>query len=294
MQYGHKGRLYRESTGETDERKALRKLRDKLAEIRLNRIGKVDFVPNCRLRVEDLLDALEADFRLRQVASLPSVRSRLKPLKDALGTIRAQQLTSEAVDHYIEFRLADREIHGKQVKGNAKATANRETQLLGQAFALAIAREKLRSAPQIRYLFERGNERRGFFEQYQFDRLIQSLPQYLKGFANFGFLSGWRKAEIASLMWQDVDMLGACEPRMLRTAPAGYWHLRASFGRSSSDSGKCGSTTFPMRLLVSLSMSSTETVYQSGIFAGRGRARIRRLRLKGSYFMIYAGPPFAT
>ena len=216
MQYCHNGKVYRESTGEIDDKKARKKLNDKLAEIRLDKTGKVDFAPNSQLRIRDLLDALEADYRLRQIKSLPAVLSHLKPLKDSLGAIRAQQLTSEAVDRYVESRLQDRRveiefedrIESKIVKGRAKATVNRETQLLRQAFTLAIARKRLRSAPQIRHLSEKGNERRGFFEKQQFEQVVKDLPDYLKGFTRFAYLSAWRKSEVASLTWQDVDMLG--------------------------------------------------------------------------------------
>jgi integrase len=38
--------------------------------------------------------------------------------------------------------------------------------------------------------------------------VLKHLPEYLKGFVQFGYLSGWRKSEIASLQWADVDMLG--------------------------------------------------------------------------------------
>ena len=34
------------------------------------------------------------------------------------------------------------------------------------------------------------------------------LPEYLQGFARFGYLSGWRKSEISSLLREDVDRLG--------------------------------------------------------------------------------------
>ncbi len=35
--------------------------------------------------------------------------------------------------------------------------------------------------------------------------MIENLPDYLKDFVLFGFLVGWRKGEIASLAWEDVD-----------------------------------------------------------------------------------------
>ncbi len=35
--------------------------------------------------------------------------------------------------------------------------------------------------------------------------MIENLPAYLRDFTLFGFLVGWRKDEIASLEWADVD-----------------------------------------------------------------------------------------
>ena len=197
MRYFYRGKLYRESTQETTPRQAARKLKDKLAEIRLDRAGKVDFVPNSQLRVENLLDALEADYKLREVKSLAAVQSHMKHLRGAFGGIRAQNLTDEAVDRYIRARLS---------KGMAKATVNRETQLLGQAFGLAIKRKKLRSAPNIRHLSEKGNARQGFFERGDFHAVIANIgdsdvADYLEWF----FWTGMRPGEIRSLTWQAFD-----------------------------------------------------------------------------------------
>lgn len=88
----------------------------------------------------------------------------------------------------------------------ARATVNRESQILGQAFRLAIEDNKLKSAPRIRRLSEKGNERQGFFEKADFQTLLENLPDYLRDFALFGYMTGWRKSEIASLLWSDLDM----------------------------------------------------------------------------------------
>lgn len=35
--------------------------------------------------------------------------------------------------------------------------------------------------------------------------VLEHLPSYLRDFTSFGYLTGWRKGEIASLRWEDVD-----------------------------------------------------------------------------------------
>jgi integrase len=156
--------------------------------------------------VGELLDVLEADYRLRQVKSLAQILAHLKPIRDAFGDRRAVHVSAESVDRYIEQCVKG---------GTAPATINRRTQLLAQGFRLAVERNRLSRAPKIRHLSEKGNARQGFFERADFEAVVSALPDYLKDFAWFGYLSGWRKGEIGSLKWADVDMDG----RVIRLRP---------------------------------------------------------------------------
>jgi integrase len=45
----------------------------------------------------------------------------------------------------------------------------------------------------------------GFFAEKEFRAVRANLPDYLQDFTLFGYLVGWRKGEIASLAWADVD-----------------------------------------------------------------------------------------
>lgn len=169
-------------------------LKKRLREIENDREGLKAFVgpQQDRLTVGELLDTLEADYRLRQVKSLPQILAHLKPIRDAFGDRRAVEVSKDAVERYIEQCLKDEK---------APVTINRGTQLLAQAFRLAVEANKLSRAPKIRRLSEKGNARQGFFERADFDAVVSALPDYLKDFARFGYLSGWRKGEISSLKW---------------------------------------------------------------------------------------------
>ena len=94
----------------------------------------------------------------------------------------------------------------------APATANRETGLLAQAFRLAVDRRRLSVAPKIRRLSESDNVRMGFFEHAGFMAMVEKLPDYVRDFCHFGYLTGWRRDEIASLSWADLDI----EARMIQ------------------------------------------------------------------------------
>ena len=200
--YYLRGKQYRESTGETDEKKAQKFLSRKLKEVHADEIGARPFVGprQQRITVTELLDALAADYKLRGVDS-PQFRSHLKAIRDHFGDWRAVNVSAESVDKFITARLEGT----AELKGKSPATVNRSTQLLSQAFALAVKRGHLATAPDIRHLSESGNARHGFFGDREFRTVESNLPPYLRDYARFAYLTGWRKGEIASLRWEDVD-----------------------------------------------------------------------------------------
>jgi integrase len=63
---------------------------------------------------------------------------------------------------------------------------------------------KIDRVPHIPMLKE-NNIRKGFFEHGDFIALRDALPSYLKGFATFGYKTGWRISEIENLTWTQVD-----------------------------------------------------------------------------------------
>ena len=119
----------------------------------------------------------------------------MKPLREYFGNWRAVDVTSDALSSYIEEMLEN---------GYTAATVNRRTQLLGQAFKLALRTKKLSASPFIPRLSEVGNEREGFFETEHLEAVLKHLPECLRDFAKCGFLIGWRKGALQSLRWSDV------------------------------------------------------------------------------------------
>jgi len=194
--YYLRGKEFRESTGTTDPDQAKRFLKRRIKEIGADQIGASTFVgpQQERMKVSSLLDALEEDYKLRGKDS-PQFKAHMKQIRK-FDSWRAVEVTAEAVDKYISSKLE---------QGSAPATINRSTQLLTQAFKLAIERRHLSIAPKIRHLSEKGNARRGFFTDEGFRMLRQNLPVYLRDFCEFGYLTGWRKGEISSLRWEDID-----------------------------------------------------------------------------------------
>jgi integrase len=187
------GRQQRESAKTTDPERAEKYLRSRLKEVHAHELdASRPFVTrrDKRRTIADLMDALKTDFGIRGKDSLPNL-SNISRARSDFGAIRAADLTAEEVDRYINERLTD---------GAAKASINRVTQLLKQAYKLAGL-----PAPRIRRLPEKGNERQGFFSESEIRNVINNLPAALQDFTLFGWLTGMRKGEIASLAWEDVD-----------------------------------------------------------------------------------------
>jgi len=75
---------------------------------------------------------------------------------------------------------------------------------LKRAFNLGVQAEKIYRKPYVPMLKEE-NIRTGFFEPGEFLMVRDALPDYLKPVATFAYLTGWRKEEILSLRWHQVD-----------------------------------------------------------------------------------------
>jgi integrase len=207
-----RGQPIRESTGHADRRKAQDYLDFKLAQLGVARVTGAGVITSelRQVTVRQRLEALVLDYQLRGVRSLAQVRAHLgfppegtpdqapsKILK-AFGPWRVVDLSEDAIDRYIRGRLKD---------GAAPATCNREVQLLGQAVRPFFVKLGL-PAPAIRHQSEAGNVRQGFFERGDFEKLVAALPEDLRDLARFGYLAGWRRGEIATLRWADVDREG--------------------------------------------------------------------------------------
>ena len=195
--YYLRGKEYRESTHETDPHKAEKFLKRRLKQVGADQIGAAPFVgpQQERTKVSELLDGLQADYALRGKDSAQFL-SNLKYVRVAFGDWRALEVTAEKVDEYIREQLE---------KNSKPATINRRTQLLKQAYKLAIERGRLSKAPVIRHLSEQGNARTGFFDEAKFREVLTHFPEYLQDYCLFGFLCGWRKNEIKTLAWEDVE-----------------------------------------------------------------------------------------
>jgi len=208
--FTHNGKTVQLSTKQTNKKAAL-----EIGAAEQTRLAKIDagleapaspLTKRQYLSVGDLIDALEADYKLRDKLDAKNA-SNFKRLRADFGRYNARALSSEDIDKYIEQRLADKKgTKDEIIRGAAPATVNRVTQLLGQALKLAVERHHLVRVPKIRRLSEAGNARQGFFSDSEFRAVLAHLPDDgLRDFVAFAGLTGWRRGECASLTWANVE-----------------------------------------------------------------------------------------
>src|SRR4030095_14276438 len=86
-----------------------------------------------RLTVDELADAVVADYALQEHRSLADVARHVAQIKATFGGLRAVSLTADRIAAYAKQRLEE---------GYARASVNRELAVVRRMFALAIQARK--------------------------------------------------------------------------------------------------------------------------------------------------------
>ena len=200
MQYNKDGRTYRESTRTTDQRKAIKLLERRRAQI----IEDTFVTPKTRrAKVDELMEDCLRDYRINQRKSLDDAEARWRlHLSPFFAYRRAIEITSDLLAKYVDQR---------QSEGVKNATVNRELALLKRAYSLAARATppKVIRVPHFPHLTER-NIRTGFVEDEQYDRLAHACNRaglWMRGLFECGYTYGWRISELENLRLRQVSLL---------------------------------------------------------------------------------------
>jgi integrase len=189
----------RESADTEDEQEARKYLKRRIREVGADLIGARKFTParSRRITIGELIEALRENYRVRDKLS-PQSDSHLDRAKEDWGKMRALDLTPEQYERYVAERLE---------KHDAPAFINRTTQLLNQAYSLAITRRHFNrdDVPTLTCL-PVSNTRLNFIGDEEFKKLLAVLPNDgLRDFVEWLGASGMRKGEASLLCWSMVQ-----------------------------------------------------------------------------------------
>jgi integrase len=182
----------RESSGSQHRADAVKLLRRRLAEMGSGKLVGPDAE---RTTFEDLSAMLLADYQLNGRRSMKRVEVALVHLRGFFTFARVPDITGDRIDAYIRSR--------QEVKA-APATIRYELAVLRRAFNLAVRAGKATHRPYIPGLSV-DNARKGFFEPAEFDAVQKKLPESLRPFVRFLYLTGWRAGEAMGLTWAGID-----------------------------------------------------------------------------------------
>jgi integrase len=121
--------------------------------------------------------------------------------------MRAIEITTTTMREFAKRRLAD---------GATPATVNRDLGVLSRMFTLALEAGRLSRRPYFPRLPE-GQPRQGFMEHGEYLAIRQHLPAAHQDVLDYGYLTGWRRGEVLSLEWRDVDRPEKCDPAAPRS-----------------------------------------------------------------------------
>lgn len=191
--YSVNGEKVRESSKSTRKKDAERLLAQRLVETGNGyRHAETD-----RTSFPELAQLLIEDYEQNGRRSTRRMQKAVEHLEEHFARARVAQIDEGAIGKYVTARL----------KAAAPATVNRELAALRRMLRLGYRRRMVARLPDIPSLKE-NNVRTGFVEKEQLGRLLECLPEELRGLAVAGYVTGWRVSELLSRRWEHVDFDG--------------------------------------------------------------------------------------
>ena len=218
IDYSHRGERHRESSGSHRKKDAVALLKKRMGEASE---GKLPARDEEKLRLDDALKAVEADFKANGKKSLGRIQLSYKHLRRVLGNTPLLAINTGRMRRYIVDR---------QEEGAANSTIRNELNALRRGLNLLHSDGLLSRVPNMPSI-KVNNVRKGFLTEGDVRAVLRHLPENVKPVVEFAYLTGWRKSEVLGLKWSEVDF----EAGTLRLEP----------GTTKNDEGR----TFPFRAL---------------------------------------------
>ena len=159
-----------------------------------------------RAIVGELLDGYLRDCELRELRSLDSFELSARRVREHLGDVVASFLEPGQVY----------ELQQELRKKYAPAPVNVTLTVFRSALKVSARNGLLARLIEFPRALPMNNARKGFLEQADYLAILEELPEWAKDPFRFAYASGWRRGEVLSLRWTEVDF----ETRLVRLDPA--------------------------------------------------------------------------
>jgi integrase len=193
----------RESTGLTVDSESWEKSAAKLLRKKLGEVAAGVHRDTRRVTYEQLREAYYQDYRINGRKSLHFDRDgaphldKVARLDNFFSGFLASEITTDLLRKFAT---------NQQTRGLSNGSINRSLSALRRMFHLAKQDERLRDIPYFPMLKE-SKPREGFVEFPQYEKLLHSLPGYLRLPLALGFFTGMRLSEVRNLTWEQVNFL---------------------------------------------------------------------------------------
>ena len=145
---------------------------------------------------KELLDA-RTTYLVNKGAKSDSWRSHMAVIRQHFGMDRAGTVAADRLERFVAE---------ERVAGKSPATVKNELLELRAAYRLAVKQKRIK--PHMVPYFPMptvSNTRKGFFEPEDFEAFVRHLPADYADVARFAYATGWRRGEIVSLTWEQID-----------------------------------------------------------------------------------------
>jgi integrase len=190
IRYQHNGKPVYESAKSTKWADAANLLKLREGEIAS---GKPPGNTFDKVMFSELVECIKEDYKLKS-----QKRPRTKHLESYFEGMRAVDITTQKIKAYINHRIDE---------GAANATIKLELSALKRMFNLGAQETppKVDRVPHIPNI-EIQNVKQGYFEDDDYYKIVENLPDYMKGPVMYAYWTGWRDNQIRSLTWDMVDI----------------------------------------------------------------------------------------
>ena len=192
IQYGHRGKIHRESSESTKKKDATDLLKKRLGEL-----GGGKFVGQAAERVsfEDLMRMIRDDYAAQRRRATKQLESTIKRLGAVFAGSRAVDITTDRLTAYVAARQTD---------GYAAGTIRKDMACIRRAYRLAIRAGHLATMPYIPNVRVQ-DAREGFLTMAEVEKVATAIGSDLGPVVRFAAFTGWRKREVLGLTWARVD-----------------------------------------------------------------------------------------